>query len=70
VAKRLGSRQCGVPVTQQNDVPALTFLFALTSFFVAVRLGVKFLRHGGGWGLDDWLILVSFVSHTGSLRYS
>ena len=64
IAKRLGSRQCGVPVTQQNDVPVLTFVFALTSFLVMVRLLVKFLGHGGGWGVDDSLMLLSFVSCT------
>lgn len=64
MAKRLGNSQCGVPVTQLNDTQALTFMFALTSLLVLVRLTVKFLGHGGGWGADDWLIFVSIVCHS------
>lgn len=65
VAKRLGERQCGVPPRpQQNDVASLTVLFTITFFLVIVRLTVKFLGHGGGWGIDDWLMLMAFVSST------
>ncbi|KAI3396297.1 hypothetical protein diail_12319 [Diaporthe ilicicola] len=61
VAKRLGLRQCGVlPRPQQNDVASLTVMFTLTFFLVMVRLTVKFLGHGGGWGIDDWLMLMAF----------
>ncbi|KAG6357820.1 hypothetical protein INS49_013699 [Diaporthe citri] len=61
VAKRLGERQCGVPPRpQQNDVASLTVLFTITFFLVIVRLTVKFLGHGGGWGIDDWLMLMAF----------
>lgn len=63
VAKRLGERQCGIPARrQQNDVASLTVLFTITFFLVIVRLTVKFLGHGGGWGIDDWLMLTAFVS--------
>ncbi|KAK2601160.1 hypothetical protein N8I77_010630 [Diaporthe amygdali] len=61
VAKRLGLRQCGVARRpQQNDVASLTVLFTITFFLVIVRLTVKFLGHGGGWGIDDWLMLIAF----------
>ncbi|KAL2283109.1 hypothetical protein FJTKL_10211 [Diaporthe vaccinii] len=61
VAKRLGERQCGIPPRpQQNDVASLTVLFTITFFLVIVRLTVKFLGHGGGWGIDDWLMLMAF----------
>ncbi|POS72588.1 CFEM domain-containing protein [Diaporthe helianthi] len=61
VAKRLGQRQCGVPPRrQQNDVAALTVLFAITFVLVMVRLTVKFLGQGGGWVIDDWLMLMAF----------
>jgi hypothetical protein len=69
VTKRLSSAQCGNPVTQENDIAPLTFIFALTSFVVMVRLAVKFLGHGGGWGIDDWLMLISFVSYTYSIHH-
>lgn len=60
VAKRLGEAQCGVPVAEQmNDIAGLTFVFCLTSLLVGVRLTVKFMGHGGGWGTDDSLILIS-----------
>lgn len=73
-AKRLGSRQCNIPIHQgRPEIGAATLVpLILASILVANRTAAKLMRLGGGWGWDDYTIIVAFVSTripTGLLVY-
>lgn len=65
ISKEYGSRQCNIP-KRKHPVPvivAVFLLFALASLLMLLRITVKIMGQGGGWGLDDWLIMPAYVSN-------
>lgn len=64
ISKNIDSRQCNVPLrTKRWDIlGAMYGLFGLASVLMIVRVTVKLMGHGGGWGWDDWLMLPAYVS--------
>lgn len=41
---------------------AVFLLFALATLLMLLRITVKIMGQGGGWGMDDWLIMPAYVS--------
>lgn len=73
-AKRLGSRQCNIPIHQgRPEIDAATLVpLILATILVVNRAAAKLMRLGGGWGWDDYTIIVAYVStsiSTGLLVY-
>ena len=73
-AKRLGSRQCNIPIHQgRPEIGAATLVpLILATILVMNRVAAKLMRLGGGWGWDDYTIIVAYVStriSTGLLVY-
>lgn len=70
MSKKISSVQCGVgefPFVVDIMV-AMYALFAAASVLTIVRVVVKLMGHGGGWGMDDWLMVPAYVSKLGLLR--
>ena len=63
-AKRLGSRQCNIPVHQgRPEIDAATLVpLILATILVLNRMAAKLMRLGGGWGWDDYTIIAAYVS--------
>lgn len=64
--KRLYEKECDItPLKGPSTVQAATLVpLILASFFFVVRLIAKSSGLAGGWGLDDYTIIVSYVSGT------
>lgn len=63
VAKRLRLHQCGVPPRDGYPVadPGTIAPLVLATLLFAIRMAAKFMGLGGGWGPDDYTIIVSWV---------
>ncbi|KAJ5502610.1 hypothetical protein N7463_005484 [Penicillium fimorum] len=62
--KRLYEKECGItPHKGPSVVDAATlFPLILASFFFVLRIIAKSSGLTGGWGLDDYTIIISYVS--------
>ncbi|KAJ4395948.1 hypothetical protein N0V93_000164 [Gnomoniopsis smithogilvyi] len=62
ISKEYGSRQCNIPKRKHPVVVivAVFLLFSLASFLMILRIIVKIMGQGGGWGMDDWLIMPAY----------
>ena len=63
VTTRLSNRQCGIPPHKgrpELDSATLVPLIFSTLLF-ANRIAAKFMGLGGGWGPDDYTIIVAYV---------
>lgn len=63
VAKRLNSIRCGVPFTKpppEIEGATLAPLVLATVIFI-IRIIAKGIGLGGGWGPDDYTIIVAWV---------
>ncbi|KAF3481394.1 uncharacterized protein GIQ15_04153 [Arthroderma uncinatum] len=63
MAKYLGSRQCNIPIEPlYTEVDAGTLIpFIAATFFFTIRISSKLMRLGGGWGADDYTIIVAYI---------
>ncbi|OJJ82200.1 uncharacterized protein ASPGLDRAFT_59727 [Aspergillus glaucus CBS 516.65] len=77
-AKYIISRQCDLPIPQKYPEadPATIIPFILATILFAIRMTAKFLQLGGGWGPDDYTIIIayglaiaSFVLNTSMVHY-
>jgi hypothetical protein len=63
VAKYVGSRQCDIPISQrypQAD-PGTIIPFAIATILFVIRMVTKAMHLGGGWGSDDYTLMVAYV---------
>ena len=63
MAKRISSRQCGVPLHKGHpEVEGATLVpLILAGILFAIRMAAKIMGLGGGWGPDDYTIIVAEV---------
>lgn len=64
ISANIDARQCGVGLRPHPImvVVGIYGLYALASVLMLLRVVVKLMGHGGGWGWDDWLIVPAYVS--------
>lgn len=62
-AKYIASRQCDIPIPHRYPEadPGTIIPFALATILFVIRMIAKSLRLGGGWGPDDFTIMVAYV---------
>lgn len=62
-AKYIISRQCDLPIPQlyPEADPATIVPFILATILFAIRMTAKFLQLGGGWGPDDYTVIIAYV---------
>lgn len=65
MAKRASSRQCNVPYHKgRPEVEAATLVpLILATILFLIRMTAKTIGLGGGWGSDDYTIIVAEVSN-------
>lgn len=68
-AKYIISRQCDLPIPQQYPEadPATIIPFILATILFAIRMTAKVLQLGGGWGPDDYTLIVAYVRKPSSV---
>ncbi|GMG04296.1 unnamed protein product [Aspergillus oryzae] len=60
---RLSNRQCGIaPHKGRPEVDSATLVpLIFSTLLFANRIAAKFMGLGGGWGPDDYTIIVAYV---------
>ncbi|KAE8393126.1 hypothetical protein BDV23DRAFT_170512 [Aspergillus alliaceus] len=63
LTKRLSNRQCGIPTHRgRPEIEAATLVpLILSTILFANRMIAKFMGLGGGWGADDFTIIVAYI---------
>ncbi|KAJ2895220.1 hypothetical protein MKZ38_006771 [Zalerion maritima] len=65
--KNLTSIACGDPIRNRDSTLNISrpILVAFKTIFLATRLVVKAMGFGGGWGWDDYIIIIAFGTSIG-----
>ncbi|BCR90981.1 CFEM domain-containing protein [Aspergillus chevalieri] len=60
--KYIISRKCDLPIPREYPEadPATIIPFILATILFVIRMTAKFLRLGGGWGPDDYTIIIAY----------
>lgn len=63
VTTRLNNRQCGIaPHKGRPELDSATLIpLIFSTLLFANRIAAKFMGLGGGWGSDDYTIIVAYV---------